>query len=134
MAPSDADRTHVLNAIASYALPSGFRAGARLHFRTGRPFTRQICWDLGDDEYRPTYGPRGGERMPVYFRLDLRIDKRWRYRSWDLELYFEIINVTFARDVVEMSQRERDDGTMGEPRADDAVPIVIPTLGLRAVF
>jgi len=135
LAASDADRTHVLNVVASYELPGGFRAGARLHFRSGRPFTRMRCWWLGNDDYRAIYGPRGGERMPDFLRLDLRIDKRWRYRRWDLELYFEVLNVTFAEEVLEMTQMERDDGTVAPPTAtDDAVPLVIPTLGLRAVF
>jgi hypothetical protein len=133
MVPSDADRTHVANAVASYELGRGFRVGARLHYRSGRPFTRKRCWsDTGGETVT---GPRGAERMPDYLRLDLRIDKRWRYAGWDLDLYFEVMNVTFSREVLEMEQPELGDGTYGPPRVPrETVPIVIPTLGLRAVF
>ena len=80
-------------------------------------------------------GPRGGERTPDYFRLDLRVDKRWRYAGWDLELYFEIMNVTFAKEVIVMDQEEGDDGYYEDPKVPrDTFPIVIPTLGLRGVF
>ena len=73
--------------------------------------------------------------MPLFVRLDLRVDKRWRYRGWDLELYAEVINVTFSNEVIEMNQPERDDGTVGPPTdAGNTVPLVVPTLGLRAVF
>jgi len=132
-APSDFDRTHVANLVLSYGLPSGLRAGGRLQYRSGRPYTPQV-WTrpFGYARGFALEGPRNSARMPGYTQLDLRVDKRWRYRSWDLELYFEFINVTFSYDVLDVSQECEEDGCT--VRYTDQVPIVIPTLGARGVF
>jgi TonB family protein len=130
-APSDFDRTHVANLVLSYELPRKFRVGGRLQYRSGRPYTPTIYDDYASERVQ---GERNSERMPGYAQLDLRIDKRWTYASWDLDLYFEFINVTFSRDVLSAEERCNESTGKCTTRFDEGVPIVIPTLGVRGVF
>ena len=86
----------------------------------------------GDDR------PWGG-RLPTFFSLDLRADRRW-HRCWgDLVFYFDIQNATNRRNV---EGRELvDDGDGAGPKDEDirGLPIIpfigvefLPTLGRAA--
>jgi len=128
---SEFDRTHIVNVVASYLFPWDIRGGGRLQYRSGHPYTSARC-ETPDGHL--VYGRRNGERTVGYLQLDLRIDKRWRYAAWDLELYFEFINATFAADELAQLQYDLRDGNKSDPTLDFAIPIVIPTLGVRGVF
>ncbi len=38
--------------------------------------------------------PSSSARMPGFFELDLRADKRWTFRTWTASLYLEVQNAT----------------------------------------
>jgi len=69
------DRTHVANAALAYDLGRGWRAGVRVLFYTGLPKT-------------PDPSDPGSTRLAPFFRIDLRLEKRWQLgrergsRSW----------------------------------------------------
>src|SRR5262249_24252238 len=89
--PSEFDRTHVLNAIVAYDLGYRWRAGARFVFYTGAPFSAL----LGN----VPVPPYNAYRDPPFFRLDLRLEKRWplgRYGS--IAFVFEGQNVTLSKE------------------------------------
>src|SRR5262249_53289702 len=78
--PSGFDRTHVLNAAVAFDLGGSWRAGLRGVFYTGTPRATTI-----DDpapspgEFNPyivVVDPHPA-RMPPFYRLDVRLEKRW---------------------------------------------------------
>ncbi len=67
--------------------------------------------------------------MPLYHTLDVRVDKRWRFKTWQLSAYLDIQNVYNSGNAegvaynYNYTQRQYVSG----------VP-VLPSLGLRADF
>ena len=90
----DNDQTHVLTLIASYKLPRGWEVGARMRYATGNP-TTPILGGLREDLndiFVPLYGATNSERLPAFHQLDVRIDKTWVYRSWNLDVFLDLTN------------------------------------------
>jgi hypothetical protein len=132
-AVADFDQTHVLNLVVSWDIGWGWRLGGRFHVRSGRPYT-PVCCDPGPPylggDCVPT-GDRNSGRLPPFYRLDLRVDKRWTFETWWFALYFEFVNVTFTPEAIDMRCECWEDPQV----AVEEVPyLVIPTLGFRGVY
>lgn len=128
--PSDFDRTNVLSAVLSYDLGAGWRAGARFVTYTGLPYT-------STRDYVPV-APWNGARMPAFYRVDVRLEKRWRLgERATLSLVLEGMNVTLDKEVLgEHCAPARGQG----PSALDACtpqtlgPITVPSIGVEGFF
>ena len=101
MVPSGAafDQPHNLVALGTVDLPelwNGLSAGFRLRYATGNPYQRTVSavFDADADQYRQVVDPTSTARMPDFFQLDLRVDKRWVHRTWIFSAYLEVQNVT----------------------------------------
>lgn len=107
------DRTHVLNAAVAYALGRGWRAGTRLMFYTGLPDASSA----------------GASRLPSFYRVDLRLEKRWPLAemAW-VSFVVEGMNITLRKETVATSCAL--DGCSSE----DIGPISIPSLGVEGAF
>ena len=112
--PSAFDRTHVVGAALAFDMGNNWRAGARLSLYSGAP---QV----------PSSGslippPRGASppRDPLFYRLDLRLEKRWVLSptAW-IAFVAEMMNATLRQEVV-------SDQVIG--------PVSIPSLGVEAAF
>jgi hypothetical protein len=113
--PSDWDQRHVLNLVLGYRMGRN-TCGGRAHFNTGRPFP-------GVDN------PSSDEiRLPSYFQIDLRCDRRFVFDHFAMELYAEIQNATFNHQVVSVSV----DGPNAQ--SQESVRIVLPSIGVHAEF
>ena len=87
------DRTHVVNMVASYDLGNGWNTGARFLAYSGLPYS-----DTRD--YVPVK-PYNDERMPAFYRIDVRLEKRWHVGTKaTLALVFEGMNVTLNKEVL----------------------------------
>jgi hypothetical protein len=108
------DRTHVLNLAAAYDLGKGFRAGARTVYYTGLP--RQMRTGIDG-------------RLPAFFRLDLRGEKRWRLgEKAFISAVAEWMNVTLNKEAVATRC------TLQGCEAELIGPVTIPSLGLEGGF
>ena len=126
--PSEADRRHVLNAILAYEPGRRWRFGARFLFYTGAPYSQT--------EGAIAVPPYNAYRDPHFFRLDVRVEKRWSIgKSGSIALVVEGLNVTLS---TETSGQALD--CMGSPGASTQCsretigPITIPSVGVEAVF
>jgi outer membrane receptor protein involved in Fe transport len=92
----DYDQTHVLTALASYAIGKGFEAGARVRAATGFPRTPVIraYYDARTDTYEPVFGVQNTTRIPPFVELDLRVSKTFDIGKTHLEAYLDVQNVT----------------------------------------
>lgn len=92
----DFDQTHILTAVAGYSLPYEIELGAKGQYVTGNPTSPYAgaVYDLDQDSYQ---GFRSGdyntERLPPYWAVSLRIDKLFTFRSWQLDVYLDLLNV-----------------------------------------
>jgi spermidine/putrescine transport system permease protein len=82
------DRTHVANAAAAYDLGKGFRVGGRVVFYTGLPKP-------------PDPTDPGSTRLPAFFRLDVRGEKKFRLGEHaHLSIVAEWLNATLSKEAV----------------------------------
>ncbi len=91
------DQTHNLIAVLSYKLPYDFIVGTRVRYATGNPFTPYDGGVLDADvqRYLPAFPSQiFTQRVPAFFQLDIRIDKRFVFQSWMFTVYLDIQNVT----------------------------------------
>lgn len=127
---AELDQTHVLNLAWTVRLGGEWSLGARFQLASGNPYYPIVGsrYDSDRDRFVPVYADRSS-RLPVYHRLDVRLDKTWRFEDWMLELYLDIQNVYNAKNpetpVYSYDYSQRTDGI--------SLPI-LPTLGVRAVF
>lgn len=135
-APHDSDQTHVLNAVLSWYVGWGLRLGARVLLTSGKPYTPARC--VGDPSHpfgqpEPAQaGPYNGERLPPFFRLDLRVDKEWSLRDLGLALFFELSNATFT--VEPLGTTCDCDEVGGQYVIGPPIPLFGFQLGLRGVY
>ena len=113
--PSAFDRTHVLNTALAYDLGRNWRAGARFTLYTGAPTTTNT-----DGSRVVNADPAHPERDPAFYRVDLRVEKRWNLgKSRWLSFVVEMMNATLNTETI---------------RGQAVGPISIPSLGLEGGF
>lgn len=115
---SSFDRTHVLNLALGYDFGRGYRAGTRVLFYTGTP------------QSAPGYQVPPGTRLPPFFRLDVRLEKRWTIgkNGW-ISPVIEVLNTTLSKEVVAITCSDRNgckESVLG--------PVTIPSIGVEAGF
>ena len=126
------DQTHNLAAVASYKLGRGWQVGARLRLVSGNMFspTNEGAYDattgsqLGVSSYPPY-----SARLSLFKQLDLRVDKVWTFKSWKLNFYVDVQNVTDAQNAEAVNYNynyTQSSYVTGLP--------ILPSLGLRAEF
>ena len=122
--PFELDQRHNLNAAASYRFTK-WRLGARVQLVSGNPYSPTVPAEV------PYQIPFGG-RLPMFFHLDVRADRRWQ-RCWgDINLYIDIQNVTNRRNV---EGREFDFSEEHPGGADEDIPglPIVPFIGVEFI-
>jgi TonB family protein len=91
----DYDQTHILTMIGSYQLPRNWLVGGRFRLVSGNPITpvSGAVYNAANDRYYPSYGETNSGRLPLFHELDLRVDKRWIYNGWILNVYLDVQNI-----------------------------------------
>ena len=104
----DYDSPNVLNVMATYKLGDWWEFGLIYRYATGLPYTpydlstrRQVGNTWYCDE-----GLKNSERLPDYQRLDIRVDRRFVFSSWNLSVYLEIWNLTNHENVTRYEYSE----------------------------
>ncbi len=140
--PYALDQTLVANAVLSYRFDSGWTAGVVLHFNTGRPESGE----LGSRTMQPMNGTYDGfnfqywsptrldavDRLPPYFRLDVRLSKLWLTDAFSLEAYADVFNLSLQQEVIGYDYS----GGFGLPLVKTAstVPVIVPSVGMKARY
>ncbi len=112
--PSDWDQRHILNLVAGYRL-GRYSLGARLHAHSGQP-------KLVSGERAETF-----VRLPAYYQLDVRLERRFLFDTFSLDLYVEVVNTTMSRQVYGLKQ-DRQTGEIDEY----SLRLILPSVGIRA--
>jgi hypothetical protein len=114
--PSDWDQRHVVNLVLGYRWKS-YTFGGRAHFNTGRPV-------LVSNAAGETF-----QRLPPFYQIDLRCDRRFLFEKFALDGYVELVNATLSRQVVGLVQ-----SSPGVAPTEDAFRIVLPSIGVHGEF
>jgi hypothetical protein len=122
---SDFDRTHVFNLAISGDLGHGWRLGGRFLTYSGWPKKP----DLTKPPEEILRELQGGGRLPWFYRLDVRFEKRWTIgKEGFIAVILEGLNVTLSKEVVGYNC------TAVRCKEDDIGPVTIPSLGLEGGF
>jgi hypothetical protein len=131
---SSFDRLHVLSAVLGYDLGKGFRLGGRGYYASGRPYVVACPTpDCGPGDPAPSqpkpYVQRG--RVPGFFRLDVRFEKRWSFDSgtW-LAITAEWFNALLAEEINGKHWDPVRGGIVTETRS----PLTLPSIGIEAGY
>jgi TonB family protein len=109
------DRTHVVNAALAFDLGRNWRAGTRVTYYTGLP--------------KPPDPTDPSDRLPSFFRLDLRLEKRWQLsKTWWISGVAEWLNSTLSKEAVATQC------TLAGCQSQLVGPITIPSLGVEGGF
>jgi hypothetical protein len=112
--PSAFDRTHVMNAALSFDLGRNWRAGTRFILYTGVPSPPS------SNSLVPPLRPASPPRDPTFYRVDLRLEKRWVYSpTFYFSVIAELMNATLHKEVL---------------FGDSIGPITIPSIGVEVGF
>ncbi|MGD0674604.1 MAG: TonB-dependent receptor [Polyangiaceae bacterium] len=125
------DRPHVLSAVLRYDWGSGADAGVRFTYYSGRPDIPATVLADGAQVATPFPEPSAQRRLPGYYRIDLRAEKRWALsgNKW-LAIVFDFFNATLSEEALgyqyNLAARTTTTQTVG--------PIALPSLGVEAGF
>ena len=128
-APSD--QTHLIGLIGSVDLPRNWKIGLRFRYVTGNPQTPVVgsVFDSDNDVFIPVRGAFYSARLPAFYQLDLRADKKWIFEDWILSLYLDIQNITNRAN----TENTRYSYDFSRSEAVTGLP-VLPTFGLKGEF
>ena len=106
--PSSGDQPHTLTLVWKQPMPGAARRwdwGIKLQAASGKPYTPVIgryqeTLPDGSKRWRPVHGKTNSARLPDYFSLDLRIDRRIPMKGWELGFYLELQNITRHENVI----------------------------------
>jgi hypothetical protein len=81
---------------------SGWELGARLLVSGGLPYTPVDPQSFAVDQWNyfgrplPDYTQLNAERNGAFHQLDIRVDRKWFFERWSLDVFFEVQNATGA--------------------------------------
>lgn len=140
--PYTFDQTHVLNAVASYRFDSGITLGLVVHFNTGRPESGEFgsqtrvvdtisLGHLGERIGWRTVDKDHVDRLPPFFRIDVRAAKTWTFDNFFLELYLDVLNASISAEVLGFDYLIEGDNPV---KRAQTIPVIVPSLGLKGRF
>ncbi len=122
--PSDYDNKFLFTMTGGYLFGNGWEFASKFRFYGGRPYT----------PINPTTGIQqvsqyNSERLPNYYSLDVRLDKRWDFSKWSLITYIDIQNITGRKNITNYKWNKYKQ----EIEANESLG-VFPTIGINAMF
>lgn len=151
------DNRHLLSAVIGYKMKRNWEIGLKFRYQGGVPFTpydliasRQNYLALGTGI--PDYNNINTQRLNAFNSSDIRIDKKWYYKRFTLDLFVDITNWYLAKSPAQASytfQRNTTNTgfltTDGQPiqnNGSNAIPFLLsnndanvtPTIGFIIEF
>ena len=93
--PSLWDNQFLISALGGYKFRNNWEISSRYRYLGRAPF---IPTNLEQSlEFYPAiikdYSSVGQNRLDAYNQVDIRVDKKWSYTSWSLDVFFEVQNI-----------------------------------------
>ena len=137
LVPVPYDQNNILTVLGAYQFSRRWEFSAKWNSHTGNPYTPlESVANNGMGQLTSNYGPYDSARLPSYQRLDLRLTKTVEYKSWTVSYYFDIINATNHKNVLDIryfSSNNNGNSTQVNPQVDKQFPL-IPFFGIRCKY
>lgn len=103
-APSAWDNQHILSFTGGYKFGKNWEFGTRVLFSGGAPFTpydlnatlTPANWNITGQGI-PDYSLLNTQRGSSFYQVDVRLDKKWFFKKWSLNIFLDIQNFTNAQ-------------------------------------
>lgn len=117
--------------VGTYKLSDDWSFGAKWACHSGTPYTPIVgtSGSYSDGRPIPVYAAVNSGTLPVYHRLDLRLDRKYVFNKWKLNTYIELNNIYQRKAVVGYSYNPTYTGR--DPIYDFVLPI---SLGVQGEF
>jgi outer membrane receptor protein involved in Fe transport len=126
--PGAYDGRVIANVLGGWRINRGWELSGKFRLATGLPTTPYV--ESGPDAGRLDFARyNAGPRLPTFHALDVRIDRRWSFRGWQLDLYLDVQNVYGRKNVSQYVWNPRT----GETEPNDSLGI-LPTIGVNVEF
>jgi hypothetical protein len=126
------DRTQSFAGVGTYNFGSGYRAGFRATYYSGRPEVPVIdAQGLGGAGFAFRRGDVAQHRLPDFYRLDLRADKSWMLGdsgAW-ISLVLEFFNVTLTKEATNWTC-----DFSGNCTTHEVGPVALPSIGIEGAL
>lgn len=131
----DYDQPWIINLVSNYQMTQDWQIGFRWRYQSGQLVTPVVgAVDANDPEnpglFNPIYAELNSKRLPDYHRLDIRADRSFKYDDWQVDLYFEILNLYGQENIVGYDYKNAD---YSERENKTDLP-TIPAVGIKAIF
>ncbi len=127
--PSNFDQQVIFNLSGGYQFSEDWELGMKFRYASGRPYTPVAA--TGD----PGFGylvvsEYNTLRLPASHALDLRLDRRWPFTSWNLITYVDVQNIYNRKN----PNPPRWDARLQGPGISDTQIGILPSIGVSAEF
>lgn len=121
---SNFDNKYIFTLTGGYRFGGSWEAGMKIRLAGGRPYTpiNPANGTMLVSEYNTA-------RLPAYRRIDVRVDKRWNFKSWTLVTYIDIQNLFNKKNITDYNWNKY---TM-EIESNESIGI-LPTVGVNVMF
>lgn len=113
--PSSWDARHIVAITAGKRFSNNWEIGFKWRFQSGLPFTPDSdvsnlveLWDVRGAAL-PDYDRLNELRRPLVHELDFRVDKKWSFKRWSLNLYLDLENAYSYQTIQETTVLARDE-------------------------
>lgn len=122
--PGSFDQQVIFNLSGGYKPSSVWEYSAKFRLGSGTPYTP---FNLDGTQDANRYNDA---RLPIYHSLDVRVDRRWIFSTWNLITYLDVQNVYAYKPVsgYRWSAREQ------KVEADEDGIGILPSIGISAEF
>lgn len=149
--PSAWDNRWVVNVSATYDFSHRWSIGAKLSAIGGAPYTPydeaqtalKSYWDAAG-RAALDYTRYNEGRLKPFAQLDIRVDKVWEFRKWNLGVYLDLENVTFSEitlpdallstGIIENTSAPIEEQRYLLKRIKQRNGTLVPTIGVTAEF
>jgi hypothetical protein len=113
---------------AGYRWSQRWEVSAKFRAATGLPTTPYVT--SGPEAGRLDFTQyNAGPRLPVFHQLDVRVDRRWPFRTWQLVAYLDIQNVYGRENVSGYRWDQRTQAVEANTSLG-----VLPSIGINVEF
>lgn len=127
------DQPIIINSVASYQWNDNWTLGMKWRYQSGQLITPLLGAEQDDenpDLYNPIYGELNSERLPAYHKMDVRADRSFFFERWEMDLYFEVLNLYGRKNVVDYEYKNAD---YSEREDVTDLPTIV-SVGVKATF
>lgn len=127
-APSSWDYGHIINLTGGKRLPKNWEVGVNWRFQGGGPYTP---FDIGTSSLISVWDATqqgiadwsriNTQRLPSFNQLNARVDKRWYFEQWTLNIYLDLENV-LGSPLTSPAFLDVERDAAGQPLPDPADP------------